>query len=319
MHKAIAPGWRMCILEKKSWKQGVAKTNRIYKEAYNACLDYIARTGIGESLPPETEMAEKWSISRSTVRAVLEHLSDEAIIHWNGREKTILRLPVAGDYFRASETRPTAALIEPAFMEYIVGGDLAPGTILRESELAKNFGVSTSAVREYLIRFSRFGMIEKKPNRHWILNGFTREFAIELFDVREMFELRAFDAFIDLSRDDGRWRDLAALGVEHRRLQEDIDGRYMQFPRLDDRFHRLIISAFSNRFADDFYDLVSLIFHYHYRWNKSGEKGRNAAAVDEHLLVIDALGAGDYDVGRIRFREHLQTARRTLLASVAWD
>tara|TARA_R110001583_G_scaffold105494_2_gene253401 strand:+ start:117197 stop:118090 length:894 start_codon:yes stop_codon:yes gene_type:complete len=297
----------------------VAKTNRTYKETYNACLDYIVSLGDGACLPPEKEMATKWSISRSTVRAVLDHLAEENIIHWKGREKTVLRLPDKSDYFQASETRPTADLIEPAFMQYIVGGDLAPGTVLRESELAKSFGVSASSVREYLIRFSRFGLIEKKPNRYWVLNGFTRDFAMELFDVREMFELRAFDAFVQLPRNHSSWKKLATLGDEHRYLQGDIDGRYMQFPRLDDRFHRLIISTFHNRFADDFYDLVALIFHYHYRWNKTGEKDRNADAVEEHLLVIDALGSGDFDVGRIRFREHLQTARRTLLASVSWD
>ncbi|OKH86470.1 GntR family transcriptional regulator [Thalassospira sp. TSL5-1] len=297
----------------------MAKTNRTYKETYNACLDYIVALGEGACLPPEKEMAGKWSISRSTVRAVLDHLSEEKIIHWKGRDKTVLRLPVKADYFQASETRPTADLIEPAFMQYIVGGDLAPGTVLRESELAKNFGVSASSVREYLIRFSRFGLIEKKPNRYWVLNGFTRDFAMELFDVREMFELRAFDTFVQLPADHANWQKLTALGNEHRYLQEDMDGRYMQFPRLDDRFHRLIISAFHNRFADDFYDLVALIFHYHYRWNKTGEKGRNADAVEEHLRVIDALISGDFDVGRIRFREHLQTARRTLLASVSWD
>ncbi|PKR49082.1 GntR family transcriptional regulator [Thalassospira marina] len=297
----------------------MAKTNRTYKETYNACLDYIVSLGEGACLPPEKEMAGKWSISRSTVRAVLDHLSEEKIIHWKGREKTVLRLPSKADYFQASETRPTADLIEPAFMQYIVGGDLAPGTVLRESELAKSFGVSASSVREYLIRFSRFGLIEKKPNRYWVLNGFTREFAMELFDVREMFELRAFDAFAKLPSDHADWGKLAALADEHRYLQEDMDSRYMLFPRLDDRFHRLIIAAFHNRFADDFYDLVALIFHYHYRWNKTGEKDRNADAVVEHLSVIIALQEGDIDGARKHFQDHLQTARRTLLASVAWD
>ena len=41
------------------------------------------------------------------------------------------------------------------------------------------------------IRFSRFGLIEKRPNSHWVLKGFTRDFALELTEVREMFELRS--------------------------------------------------------------------------------------------------------------------------------
>ncbi|OSQ35458.1 GntR family transcriptional regulator [Thalassospira mesophila] len=297
----------------------MAKTNRTYKETYNVCLDHIQGVGAGACLPSEKEMAARWLISRSTVRAVLEHLSDQNIIHWKGREKTVLRLPTKDDYFQASETRPTSALIEPAFMQYIVGGDLAPGTVLRESELAKNFGVSASSVREYLIRFSRYGLIEKKPNRHWVLNGFTREFAMELFDVREMFELRAFDHFTRQARQSACWKTLQQLGIEHRDVQTDIDAKYALFPRLDDRFHRVLISTYNNRFADDFYDLVALIFHYHYRWNKADEKNRNAAAVIEHLQVIDALEAGDFAAARLFFQNHLETARRTLLSSVSWD
>lgn len=34
-----------------------------------------------------------------------------------------------------------------------------------ESELAREAGASTVSVREFLIGFSRFGLIEKKPNQ----------------------------------------------------------------------------------------------------------------------------------------------------------
>jgi DNA-binding GntR family transcriptional regulator len=42
---------------------------------------------------------------------------------------------------------------------------------INELELAREIGVGTSSVREFLIRFSRFGLIEKRPNSHWVLKA----------------------------------------------------------------------------------------------------------------------------------------------------
>ncbi|WP_299507349.1 hypothetical protein [uncultured Roseobacter sp.] len=41
--------------------------------------------------------------------------------------------------------------------------------------------MSSTVPREFLIRFSRFGLIEKTANHHWVLNGFTRESAEAAF------------------------------------------------------------------------------------------------------------------------------------------
>jgi DNA-binding GntR family transcriptional regulator len=65
--------------------------------------------------------------------------------------------------------------------------------------------------------------------------------------------------------------------------------RYHDFSDLDSRFHRLVNTASPNRFIDGFFDLITLIFHYHYQWNKRDERQRNEIAIREHLAYIDAL------------------------------
>ncbi len=75
----------------------------------------------------------------------------------------------------------------------------------------------------------------------------------------------------------------------HETLLAEIDARYQDFSDLDSRFHRLINAAAPNRFIDGFYDVITLIFHYHYQWNKRDERQRNEAAIREHLTYIDAL------------------------------
>ncbi|WP_412551915.1 GntR family transcriptional regulator [Shimia sp. MIT910701] len=297
----------------------MSRDNSIYKDSLNRSLDYVATLGVENTLPSEVELTQMLGISRTTVRAVLKQLNEAGIIEWAGRSKTVLRKPKATDYFAKEETLSTSERVETQFMEHILGGDLKPGSILHESEMVREFNASTSVLRECLIKFSRFGLIEKEPNRHWVLRGFTQEFAIELFDVREMFELRALRNLVSLGSEGKAWKDLVSLDVAHHKIIDSIETEYLNFPRLDEQFHRILVTDLKNRFIDDFYELVSVIFHYHYRWNKQDERARNLVAAHQHLDVITSLQAGDTDTAVLKFQDHLIAARTTLLNSVSWE
>ena len=297
----------------------MSRSNSLYKETYNLGLDLIGSLVPGTNLPAETELARLWRTSRTTVRAVLSQFDQAGLIRWDGRRKAVLRKPNSTEYYREEETQSASKRVEAAFMEYFLSGDLAPGTILRESELVREFGVSTSVVREHLIRFSRFGLIRKEPNRHWILGGFTRKFAVDLFDVREMFEMRGFRALLadhSMATDVESHR---ALEADHLKLIEDIDQEFPNFPQLDGRFHRLFLSRLDNRFVDSFYELVSLISHSQYRWNKRDQRDRHLVAAREHMAVLRALGENRITDAETAFVRHLQSARRTLLDSIDKD
>ena len=96
-----------------------------------------------------------------------------------------------------------------------------------------------------------------------------------------------------------------------------IDERYHDFSDLDSRFHRLVNAAAPNRFIDGFYDIITLIFHYHYQWNKRDERQRNEVALREHLTYIDALQSRDPTRVESACRTHLTSARETLIRSTS--
>jgi DNA-binding GntR family transcriptional regulator len=201
-------------------------------------------------------------------------------------------------------------------MEWMLRGDARPGTMLNELDLARQFGVATNSIREFLNRFQRFGLIQKRPSSGWVFQGFTTAFALELFEIREMFELRSARAFGTAPAGHVNWQELAALRSEHLALLADIDHRFHDFSALDSRFHRLINSAAPNRFIDSFYDIITLIFHYHYQWNKQDERKRNEAAIREHLTYIDALEGRNPAIIDLACRAHLASARETLIQSI---
>ena len=104
-----------------------------------------------------------------------------------------------------------------------------------------------------------------------------------------MFELRSAQRFLALPASDPAWRTLDSVRQEHLDLLREAQTRFSEFSELDERFHRLINDASRNRFIVNFYDVISLIFHYHYQWNKRDERERNIAAMREHLVYMDAL------------------------------
>ncbi|WP_315925024.1 GntR family transcriptional regulator [Mesorhizobium sp. SP-1A] len=294
----------------------MAKSNNVYKHAYNRCLRLF---GEMQSLPSEPELGAALGVSRTTVRAILAGLEENGLIAWNKREKTVLRAPGAADFFPEEETDSLSEIIERSFMRRLLAEGASAGMQINELELAREIGVGTTSVREFLIRFSRFGLIEKRRNSHWVLKGFTPAFALELADIREMFELRSAAAFAASPQGDPIWAELDLLEQEHRALAGEIATRYAEFSELDERFHRLIHRASHNRFIIDFYDVIAMIFHYHYQWNKVGERQRNETALGEHLAYIAALRSRDPAAVDAACRRHLRSARETLLSSIPGD
>lgn len=289
----------------------------VFKRTFNKTLDYLTANEIGNTIPSENILTEILKASRTTVRKVLEELQTRKIIKGTAAKRVIVRHAKPTEYFPDNETVATSAQVEKKFMEWMLRGDRKAGDIVNGLELTRQFGVSTSAIREYLNRFSRFGLIERRPNSSWIIRGFTKEFALELFEVRELFETRSAIAFTSQSESSPAWQSLRKLEKEHRSLLKEISNRYHDFSDLDDRFHRLINNASNNRFIVDFYDIISLIFHYHYQWNKANEKQRNRAAILEHLDYIEALLSRDPQRVQLACKSHLNSARKTLLSSIS--
>ena len=70
----------------------------------------------------------------------------------------------------------------------IADHDLPPGTKLRESDLAGEFGVSRARIREAFGALEQRGLIERIPNRGAVVTRLDAEQIYGLYDVREVVE-----------------------------------------------------------------------------------------------------------------------------------
>lgn len=292
------------------------KGNTVYKRARNRLLDLLADLPPGSQLGPETDLAAQLDVSRTTLRGVLRGMIADGILTLDGTRRRLARPPVQSDYFPEIQTETVGEIVERQFLHWVLKGDFRSGQLINCAELAREFGTSTTAIREYLTRFNHFGLLERRPNSAWVFKGLTEDFAREICEIREMFELRSAARFIDLAPDAAQWIELAAIEAEHHHLLAEIDTRFGAFSQLDDRFHRLIHNASRNRFVLDFYGVISMIFHYHYEWNKTDEKQRNEVAIHEHLAYVAALRSRDPRAVEQACALHLRSARQTLLRSI---
>jgi len=294
----------------------MAKPPIIFKRSTNTLLRYLdASVAVGDALPSEQRMAELTQGSRTAVRSSLAYLHGRGLIAAL-RDRRLLRKPQADDYFDEAELQSGAVRIQEVLMERIYRNDLPPGADFSEAELARAAGASTISVREFLIGFSRFGLIEKKPQGGWRLCAFDRTFATELEQVRRMFELAAVEQLVSLPAGHPAFEQLDVLIRRHEALKAGLPDNYADFPALDRELHTFLIGLLNNRFAFSLNDLVSLVFHYHYQWDKGEERPRIQHAVQEHLSLLRALARRDRTAAMAAMNKHLDSARRTMLDAV---
>lgn len=294
----------------------MARTDERFREAYNALLDLSGGLALGEQLPSELGLAEQLDVSRTVVRAALERMQAQGLLRWQGRDKTLLRAPRPGDRLAVASDQISTEELERQFLDWVLRFDVPPGTALNVTEMARKFGVPPHSLQEFLASLSRFGLVRRRPRGGWELVGFTRDYAIELSDFRMVMELNAVSCLVALPTDHPIWPQLAAIEAEHRALAEDIDARYHDFSLLDERFHTALGSVVRNRFVAEFQKVITLIFHYHYQWDKKRERERNLAAIGEHLRVIEALNDRNEAGALAAMRDHLRTSKQTLLSSL---
>jgi DNA-binding GntR family transcriptional regulator len=189
----------------------------------------------------------------------------------------------------------------------ILSGDLAPGSRIRQEELALRFGTSRIPVREALRYLESEGLVTLKANSGaWVAKLDLAE-CIEVYKIRERIEpLAMAESVLHLTTE-----QITALEtlVERVELSRDTE----EFLRLDREFH---VSSYAG--AAMMSELLGLIQRY---WNKTqqyrraftrlvGPQGRWIINY-EHRLIMESIKRRDGDEAASLLHGHI---RRTRLA-----
>jgi DNA-binding GntR family transcriptional regulator len=198
----------------------------------------------------------------------------------------------------------------------ILSGHFSPGSALREVELAERLEVSRGSVREGLAQLEREGLVRGGWHRNTTVIEVTAE------DVQEVYALRA--ALDRLAAITARRAATPQHLTELDRLVAEMATESAgtadagQLVALDLAFHDQIYAAAGNgRLITAWQAIRSQLHLFQLRRVDAGYDHYRARVVDEHRELAQLLRSGDRRTLARRAEEHVDSARRSLLADLS--
>lgn len=194
-------------------------------------------------------------------------------------------IPVDAPPIRTALLRDT---VHDRLRDLIVDGTLAPGEVVRDTDLAARLGVSRTPVREALLRLGESGLVRAAPGRSTVVAE------IDLAEVREahavvvaMHRLAVAEAVARLTSD-----DLDRMRTANRRFAAAIAERDTAAAlAADDDFHRVAVDVAGNRalatVLDQFSPVVRRLERRRFASHAGGE------SVELHDRLVEACASGD--------------------------
>jgi DNA-binding GntR family transcriptional regulator len=192
--------------------------------------------------------------------------------------------------------------IAAALRRRVLAGGLAPGTPLRQDELAAEFGVSKIPVREALQRLDVEGVVVLRTNRGAVVGALTPARAREVYGLRRALEPA-------LLREAVPRRTIVHLAeAEHA-----LAGSDPADPVANWRFHRALYAASGWTHGLALLEpLVAVASPYLVLYTE--HLGEGSRSHDEHERLLAACRDRDADRAVAVLEEHLAGAEATLLA-----
>ena len=207
------------------------------------------------------------------------------------------------------------AIVE-AVLAAVFRGRLRPGQHLVTQQLAVQFGVSHTPIREALAALAGMGAVELLPNRGAKVRTVGPRDVAEITQVRRILECAA--ARLACGR-----IELEALDDLRTQLQRLADAAPARNParfitrarELDSRLHDLIWQSCGNSFLAQELERLKTLFRVFrdISWEHSRDRNDARRLKDEtreHLEVVDALRAGNRAAAAAAMSRHIRAGTR---------
>jgi DNA-binding GntR family transcriptional regulator len=174
--------------------------------------------------------------------------------------------------------------------EAIVSGELAPGAVVKDSELAGRLGLSVAPVRTALARLADEGLVESKPQSHTRVTPLVLEQVRDAaVVVRAMHELAVREAAGAVTPD-----DVAAMRAANARFAAAVGAGDLDAAlAADDELHDVLLARCGNGAVRATIDRFTPAVRRLERQRFAAAHGRESVALHDSLIAACAAG----DVG----------------------
>ena len=185
-------------------------------------------------------------------------------------------------------------------LDRLLAGALQPGTRINETELAEEFGVSRTPLREALFLLAAEGLIESRPRRGFYVAGLDPDSVRDIYRTLGGLEGLALRASPKpTAKRLGRLRD-----IDRRRSRRAEGYDPANAIGLDMEWHQVLVSGCPNRLLLELIELCRQRA-YRYEYAYVADFGRTGTTgLDQHAGIIAALAAGDLEDAATLLQQH---------------
>lgn len=195
---------------------------------------------------------------------------------------------------------PIGPQLHRILRERIVRNDLASGSKISESEIAKSYSISRQPVREAFIKLSEEGLISIRPQRSTIVRKIDPIAVLGARFVREAIEADIVKLLAERS-DPAVVQELRAQLAEQERVAQGNPQRFLQ---LDERFHRTLAEAADKanawRFVEELKSQMDRVRFLSFSLFPT------IRLIGQHKKIVDCIESGDVSQAELSIRVHLK-------------
>jgi DNA-binding GntR family transcriptional regulator len=203
----------------------------------------------------------------------------------------------------------------------IVSGQLEPGSVISETLLAKQLGISRTPVGEAIRKLAQEGLVEQVPRYGTIVCEIDQRKILELYELREALEpYAARQAAPRMTGSELAQLRLLCATIEE--ISEELcasemdaldDEMLRRFLAADMTFHLLIIRSAGNRLIlDTVRDTRTISQIFRTRRNVH-DRSLVLEARRDHEAILAALEAGDGEAAAERLLQHVRASKEKTL------
>lgn len=197
--------------------------------------------------------------------------------------------------------RTTSEEIRRELAARILSGELGPGASLDETQVAAEFAVSRTPVREAIRLLAASGLVDHRPRTTALVAKPDAQVLAGMFEV--MGYLEALCSGLSALMMTGAERE--SLDAMHQRMAVQVrDGDAVGYAESNDGFHAAIYEGAHNAYLEEITRATRVRLQ-PYRRAQFGALGRLAKSHAEHGEVVEAILRADRDGAERAMRRHI--------------
>ena len=195
----------------------------------------------------------------------------------------------------------------------ILSGELQPGAVIQQRELASQIGISTTPLREALRRLKSEGLVELDAHRDARISPLRAEEGRDLLELRKSLDPLA----AGLAAQRRTNSDIQAIRAAHSVLEPLPSHPAVEQLVAHRNFHAAIYRASHNDLLIDALEGLWDKADRYRRLALQSDRGQDARdqKAREHQLLVDLIASGDSEAAANLMRTHIDTS---LGATAVW-